>query len=127
MGRSTPARPGARPGRMRPVRRRVGLGLALAMLVAVPAEAAPGVGDLPIVPRIDAAMKARLRAVLEHGDVLGNRSGTFAKVGDSITAGSGFLSALDCGAPTAWGRYARLGGTVAFYRSETVGHTSVPC
>jgi hypothetical protein len=34
---------------------------------------------------------------------------------------------LDCGAPTAWGRYAHLGATVAFYRSEPVGNPSVPC
>ena len=117
------------------VRRRIGLGIALvlapAALLGVPSQApaasAPAVAELPIVPRIDAAMKARLRAVVARGQVLGNRATVFAKVGDSITAGSAFLAALDCDVRPVWGIYGRLQATVDHYRRTEVGGSSVPC
>jgi hypothetical protein len=125
-----------RSGQNSPVRRRLAAGLAL--VAAIGALAGPGgagaaaadgpaVADLPIVPRIDAAMKERLRAVLAHGKVLGNRPRVFAKVGDSISAGSAFLSALDCSRPARWGRFPHLRSTVTFYRRQHVTHASVPC
>jgi hypothetical protein len=52
----------------------------------------------PVVPRIDADTKARLRAVLTAGEALGNRAGVFAKAGDSITATNSFLTDVGCGA-----------------------------
>jgi len=115
------------------VRRRLAPGLALVAALgalATPGGAAgaePAVADLPIVPRIDAAMKERLRAVLAQGQALGNRPTVFAKVGDSITAGTGFLTALDCARPARWGAYRHLRGTVAFYRRQPVRRSSVPC
>jgi hypothetical protein len=117
------------------VRRRVGLGLALvltsAALLAAPAHApassAPAVEQLPIVPRIDAATKARLRAVVAHGRQLGNRATVFAKVGDSITAGSAFLAALDCDVRPVWGIYGRLRTTVDYYRRTEVERSSTSC
>jgi hypothetical protein len=52
----------------------------------------------PVVPRIDADTKTRLRAVLQAGQALGNRTGVFAKAGDSITATNSFLTDVGCGA-----------------------------
>jgi hypothetical protein len=52
----------------------------------------------PVVPRIDADTKARLRAVLLAGEALGNQTGVFAKAGDSITATNSFLTDIGCGA-----------------------------
>ena len=117
------------------MRCRVGLGLALALTPAAllaapahaPAAAAPAVKELPIVPRIDAETKARLQAVVARGRLLGNRATVFAKVGDSITAGSAFLAALDCDVRPVWGIYGRLRTTVEFYRRTEVGGSSVPC
>ena len=115
--------------------RRAGLGLALVLAPAgflarpaqAPAASAPTVAELPIVPRIDAAMKERLRAVVAHGRLRGNRATVFAKVGDSITAGSAFLAALDCDVRPVWGIYGRLRTTVDHYRRTEVGGSSVPC
>jgi hypothetical protein len=56
------------------------------------------------VPRIDAAMKDRLRAVYLAGQAAGNHRDVFAKVGDSITAMPDFLVAIGCG-DVEWGRW----------------------
>src|SRR4051794_33368009 len=58
----------------------------------------PTVAPPPAVPRIDAALQARLRRVVAIGRSLGNRPGVFAKVGDSITASPDFLVPIGCGA-----------------------------
>ncbi len=52
----------------------------------------------PIVPTLDRDLQARLQAVFQAGRGIGNREGVFAKVGDSITATTEFLSDLGCGA-----------------------------
>lgn len=85
--------------------------------------AVPDVGpvDAPppapgVVPRIDAATKARLRAVFLAGQARGNRANVFAKIGDSITESSSFLMAIGCG----WanlGAHAGLQPIVDYYRA----------
>jgi hypothetical protein len=52
--------------------------------------------ELPVVPRIGAAMQTRLRGVFLAGQLAGNRAGVFAKVGDSITASPFFLIGIGC-------------------------------
>lgn len=47
----------------------------------------------PVVPAIDAAMQARLRAVFRAGRAAGNRADVLSKVGDSVTASMSFLAA----------------------------------
>ncbi len=54
--------------------------------------------ELPVLPVIDAAMKARLRAVHQAGLERGLQPAVFAKVGDSISQSTFFLSAFGCGA-----------------------------
>lgn len=56
-------------------------------------DAVPG----DVVPRIDAAMKTRLRGILARGGAAGMRPDVFAKVGDSITQDPAFLTAFGCG------------------------------
>ncbi|MBI4469353.1 MAG: right-handed parallel beta-helix repeat-containing protein [Acidobacteria bacterium] len=51
----------------------------------------------PILPRIDEAMKQRLRTVLRMGQEAGNRIQVFAKIGDSITESASFLWDVGCG------------------------------
>lgn len=52
----------------------------------------------PVVPRISAAMKERLRAVYLQGQAKGNHPDVFSKIGDSITASPLFLSrSIGCG------------------------------
>jgi hypothetical protein len=74
---------------------------------ATPAAAAAGLSDpappldpvaWPVVPTIDRDLQARLQEVFEAGRSMGNREGVFAKVGNSITATTEFLSDLGCGA-----------------------------
>jgi hypothetical protein len=69
---------------------------------------------MPIVPRINAAQKARLRAVLAVGRTLGNRAGVFAKVGDSMTASGSFLTDIGCGSAVL-GDYSSLASTITFF------------
>ncbi|MCU1484940.1 MAG: multifunctional acyl-CoA thioesterase and protease and lysophospholipase [Actinomycetia bacterium] len=101
----------------------LGLGLALLAAAACGPTAEPTVvADVaavaparpvppPVVPRIDAALQARLRAVVAVGRARGNRPGVFAKVGDSITASRDFLVPIGCG-PVEYGRWSRLRATV---------------
>lgn len=57
----------------------------------------PLVTSTPVLPVIDAAMKDRLRGILERGRARGNRDFVFAKVGDSNTAVADFLVPIGCG------------------------------
>lgn len=73
----------------------------------------------PVVPRIDAAMKARLREVLADGQAKGNRRDVFSKIGDSITAIPDFLVPIGCGKVT-WGRWESLRPVVVRWSSTPV-------
>jgi peptidoglycan/LPS O-acetylase OafA/YrhL len=53
--------------------------------------------DDGVVPRIDGALRSRLRAVARVGQARGLRPDVFAKVGDSITEDPSFLTAIGCG------------------------------
>ena len=74
------------------------------------------ISSLPVVPRIDAALKARLRGILEEGKRKGNRSNVFAKIGDSITESGSFLQGIGC-KDEALGDYASLAPTIEYFRS----------
>jgi hypothetical protein len=73
----------------------------------VPTRPAPP----PVVPRIDAALQARLRAVTAVGRARGSQPGVFAKVGDSITSSPMFLVPIGCG-PVRYGRWSSLRAVV---------------
>jgi hypothetical protein len=73
---------------------------------------------MPIVPVIDSTSKATLRTIYLNGQVLGNRSGVFAKVGDSITASGSFLSDIGCQSEDL-GSYSSLASTISFFRTTT--------
>ncbi len=70
--------------------------------------------NLPIVPRINAAQKIRLRAILATGRTLGNRAGVFAKVGDSMTGSGSFLTDVGCGSAVL-GDYSSLASPITFF------------
>jgi hypothetical protein len=104
--------------------------LALALLAAGcggASEAAPKVvvpaivRSTPVVPVIDASMKARLRAVYADGLARGNHPDVFAKVGDSITAIPDFLVPIGCGR-VEWGRWAALQPVVERWSAAAVPH-----
>ncbi|MCX6356874.1 MAG: hypothetical protein NT045_03205, partial [Candidatus Aureabacteria bacterium] len=66
-----------------------------AVLVAMRPAATPSRASAdqpPVIPLIDAAMKARLREVYLRGQATGNHPDTFSKIGDSITATYSFLA-----------------------------------
>jgi hypothetical protein len=97
--------------------------IALAALAALAAcarpPAAPDLASLPIVPRINADLKAALRDVYERGLTLGNRSEVFSKIGDSISDTPAFLQSLGAG-PVDYGDYADLAPIVEYYRQTAV-------
>lgn len=74
----------------------------------------------PVVPRFEGAVRANVIAIYRHGQELGNRSGVFAKVGDSITASDSFLKGFACGEERL-GRYGSLAATISYY-----GRTRLP-
>ena len=82
----------------------------------------------PVVPRIDAAMQARLRAVVARGRTLGNRPDVFAKIGDSITAITDFLVPVGCG-QIDWGSHGDLAPVVDRWSKVSVaqGWIATPC
>src|SRR5439155_8164974 len=71
----------------------------------------------PVVPRIDSAMKTRLRAVFEQGQADGNDAGVVAKVGDSITVSQSFLVDVGCGEVNLSGHSSVLPAIAAFTQS----------
>jgi hypothetical protein len=83
---------------------------------------------MPIVPVINSASKATLRAIYLNGQGLGNRAGVFAKVGDSITASGSFLTDIGCQSEDL-GDYSSLASTISFFRATTfpVGYSDVWC
>ena len=114
--------------------RRVGLGLALVLIPAAllaapahaPAAAAPAVAELPIVPRIDAEMKARLQAVVARGRLLGNRADGVRQGRrlhhrrQRVPGGPRLRRPAGAGASTG-----TCASTVDFYRRTEVGGSSV--
>ena len=70
----------------------------------------------PVVPRIGAAMKARLTAIYLQGQASGNRADVFVKAGDSITESQAFLTEIGCGAVNLAGHTAVLHAIDVFSR-----------
>jgi hypothetical protein len=95
-----------------------------------PAEAAPAPAPQrpPVVPRIDQALKDRLRGVYLSGLEAGRRPTVFAKIGDSITASRYFLEAVGCGY-VAWGEHEGLAPTLDYFRQTEIaaGNAKVRC
>jgi len=83
---------------------------------------------MPIVPVINSASKATLRAIYLSGQGLGNRAGVFAKVGDSITASGSFLTDIGCQSEVL-DTYSSLASTISFFRTTTfpAGYGSAWC
>jgi len=74
--------------------------------------------DLPVIPTIDATLKARLQSILADGAGKGNRANVFAKVGDSITYSFEYLHGVGCGVESL-ASYTELTSTIAYFRSTT--------
>ena len=75
------------------------------------------------VPRIDATLKAAMRAVYLRGLAAGNRAAVFAKIGDSITESQSFLTDFGPASGTpSWnlGSYTALEPTRAFFNATLV-------
>src|SRR5690606_6096925 len=82
------------------------------------APAAAAVLEAPVLPVIDAPMKAHLREVFLRGQALGRRADAFAKVGDSHTYWNHNLAELGSpfytpAAPGALAEYPELVGVAA--------------
>ncbi len=87
--------------------------------------------NLPIIPSIDEAMKARLRAIHVDGLSRGARPDVFAKIGDSITSSRFFLVDVGCGGARFddTPEHVALAGIVERFRAAPVGTGDVtgPC
>jgi hypothetical protein len=130
----SPAMPPARAGRLLPCL----LLLACEGPAAVPPPPPPPQPPAPrpppatiaappqALPRLDAAAKARLRAVYLAGQRGGVRPGVFAKVGDSITAAGEFLYLIGCEGETL-AAHAGLGETIRFFRRTPLEVERTPC
>jgi hypothetical protein len=79
----------------------------------------PTAAEMPIIPEIDTAMKARLQEVLATGAAKGNRANVFIKVGDSITYSFEFLHGVGCGVQVL-GEYSDLTATIDYFRSTSL-------
>jgi GDSL-like Lipase/Acylhydrolase family len=104
--------------------RRIGAVLAVATLLALGSvfsqESAGAEWEgLPIVPVLGPVVAAHLEKVATRGELVGNRPGVFAKIGDSITASPSFLQALACQSPRL-GAWSELRGTVEFFATTAV-------
>ncbi|CAN5418333.1 hypothetical protein BH10CHL1_BH10CHL1_42140 [soil metagenome] len=85
---------------------------------AVAVAAIASMVEDPIVPTINVALKARLRAILADGVTKGNQATVFAKLGDSITDSGSFLSDIGCSAENL-GDHSELASIIAHFRSTT--------
>lgn len=88
-------------------------------------DAAPPFSLLPVIPQVDAVMKAHLRAVLAEGARQGNQPNVFSKVGDSITASLAYLAELgnpkyDPTNPAVAGSHVNLAPTINYFRAQPV-------
>ena len=69
----------------------------------------------PIVPLIDAPMRAQIRKIYRNGLSFGNRPTVFGKIGDSITANKFFLKDVGCGVEVL-GSNQGLAPTIKYFR-----------
>lgn len=92
---------------------------ALAVAV-VPECSASEWEELPVAPVLGPVVAGHVAKIAERGELVGNRPGVFAKIGDSITASPSFLQALACRSPQL-GEWSELRTTVEFF-----GRTPVP-
>ncbi len=83
---------------------------------------------LPVVPLIDGAMKARLRAVHQSGIERGLQPKVFAKVGDSISQSAFFLTAFGCGFAALY-EHTELAPAIEYFSEVTLPDPSpdAPC
>ncbi len=72
--------------------------------------------DYPIVPLINAILKARLQMILADGQSKSNRANVFAKVGDSITYSFEYLHGIGCGVENL-ASHTDLAATIDYFRS----------
>jgi len=100
----------------------VPLAVALLALGSVfsPGSRAADWQELPVVPTLTPGLTSHLEKIASRGELLGNRPGVVAKVGDSITASPSFLQALACRRPRL-GAWSELRATLEFF-----GKTPVP-
>ncbi|AMV28098.1 multifunctional acyl-CoA thioesterase I and protease I and lysophospholipase L1 [Gemmata sp. SH-PL17] len=76
----------------------------------------------PVVPVVDAAMAARLSAVIQRGAAAGNQTNVFTRAGDSITFSNNFLIPLatpSMGVDLAGD--GSLNDTLAYFRAGQIG------
>jgi hypothetical protein len=83
--------------------------------------------NAPIIPTINAAMKANLRSIYLAGQSSGNRAGVFAKVGDSITESGSYLVDIGCGGTDQFGSYTNLTATANYFMGTSLGSAPVWC
>jgi len=76
----------------------------------------PVEAGLPAVPVVDQVMKARLREIHARGLERGMRPDVFAKIGDSITVSTYFLTPFGCPGHTL-GDHANLAETIAYFQT----------
>jgi hypothetical protein len=102
--------------------------LSIFLLITINGNGAAQVADQPIVPVIDATMKAHLQTILADGRVKGNRPDVFAKIGDSITESESFLSGFACHVEDL-GAYTGLAATIAYFSKDTfpASYKTVSC
>lgn len=101
------------------------LGFGAFVLAGVAAQAGVSSTSPPVIPIIDASMKARLQTILAAGETRTppNRPSVFAKAGDSITESASFLFDVGCNVYTL-GAYSSLRPTIKYYRSTTFAYQS---
>lgn len=101
------------------------LGFGACALAGMAAQ--PGVSPAhpPVIPVIDASMKARLQTILSAGAARTppNRPSVFAKAGDSITESGSFLFDVGCNVYVL-GAYSSLRPTITYYRSTIFAYRS---
>jgi hypothetical protein len=101
------------------------LGFGSCALAGVAARPGGASASPPVIPIIDARMKARLQTILAAGEARTppNRPSVFAKAGDSITESASFLFDVGCNVYVL-GVYSSLRPTIKYYRSTTFAYQS---
>jgi hypothetical protein len=97
------------------------------MLLAAPGASA-GLKTTPVIPPVDGEVGEHVREIAAAGEAAGRRADVFAKVGDSITESSSFLTELACSEPV-WGRWSALAATREHFGRRTFApsYSSVWC
>jgi lysophospholipase L1-like esterase len=101
------------------------LGFGACTLAGMSAGSGATPGSPPVIPIIDASMKARLQTILAAGAARKppNRPSVFAKAGDSITESASFLFDVGCNVYVL-GVYSSLRPTITYYRNTTFAYPS---